>query len=195
MDQVIGWFLEYGYWILVGGLFLEFLFLPFPGATVMTVAGILSHQGQLDYFVSILLAVTGASLGMLVSYMIGARVGYPFFERYGSKFFMGEKRRLSMQKWFNRFGTKVVFISFFIPGIRHFTGYFSGIVRLKPKMFLLYTVGGSLTWALAYVSLGYFFGQRWREILYFIQIFILPAGLIALLIFLLYYAVRRWFRR
>lgn len=38
MDQVIGWFLEYGYWILIGGLFLEFLFLPFPGATVMTVA-------------------------------------------------------------------------------------------------------------------------------------------------------------
>src|SRR5699024_1490059 len=86
---------------------------------------------------------------MLVSYMIGARVGYPFFERYGSKFFMGEKRRLSMQKWFNRFGTKVVFISFFIPGIRHFTGYFSGIVRLKPKMFLLYSVVWFLSWVLS----------------------------------------------
>src|SRR5699024_5156636 len=131
MEQIIEWFTQYGYWILFIGLFLEFLFLPFPGGTVMTVSGILAQQGELDYKLSIFLATLGTSLGMIATYFIGRRVGWPFFEKFGHRMFMGERRRKAAHKWFERFGSKVVFISFFVPGLRHFTGYISGLMKLR----------------------------------------------------------------
>lgn len=164
MDQVIGWFNEYGYWILFMGLFLEFLFMPFPGGTVMAISGILAHQGRLDYLTCILLSVLGTSSGITITYFIGRKLGSPFFEKHGAKFFMGPKRRGAVESWFGRFGNKVVFFSFFIPGIRHFTGYFSGIMKLRFRDFILYTIGGAASWAAVHVSLGYYFGRNWKYV-------------------------------
>lgn len=181
MIQILNWFSEYGYLILFVGLFLELLFLPFPGSSVMIISGILAHQGELNYFLCILIAFLGTSLGMLSTYIIGSSVGYSFFEKYGSKFFMGKKRMDNVQKWFNRFGTKVVFISYFIPGVRHFTGYFSGIVKLKFKVFFFYTLAGAMSWCIFSVSLGYFFGERWEFILQLLKYYGAPIIIICIL--------------
>lgn len=186
MEQIIAWFTEYGYWILFVGLFLEFLFLPFPGGFVMAVSGILSHQGELDFWLCVLLAVSGTTLGMSMTYFIGRLVGWPFIEKHGHRIFMGEKRRQSAQKWFNRFGSKVVFISFFIPGVRHFTGYTSGLMQLRFRVFFFYVVTGALLWVLTFVSLGYFLGERWEELVYLFKIFGLPAIGLGIVIFIIY---------
>lgn len=180
MEQIIEWFTQYGYWILFIGLFLEFLFLPFPGGTVMTVSGILAQQGELDYKLSIFLATLGTSLGMIATYFIGRRVGWPFFEKFGHRMFMGERRRKAAHKWFERFGSKVVFISFFVPGLRHFTGYISGLMKLRFRKFLIYMVSGALLWVVTFVSLGYYFGMRWKEILELTKVFTIPIIVLSL---------------
>jgi len=192
MDQVVDWFHAYGYWILFIGLFLEFLFLPFPGGTVMAISGILAHQGQLTYLLCILLSVFGTSLGMAASYFIGLKLGSPFFDRFGSKLFMGPKRRKAVENWFNRFGNKVVFISFFIPGIRHFTGYFSGMMRLDARVFFIYTIGGATLWATTYVSMGYFFGQKWKYIAQPFHTYTVPLVIGATVILVSYLILKRW---
>lgn len=180
MEQIVYWFSEYGYWILFVGLLLEFLFLPFPGATVMGYAGVLAYQGTLHYALCVLLAGLGTATGMSLTYFIGYKLGAPFFEKYGAKFFMGPARRKSVQVWFNRFGNKIVFISFFVPGIRHFTGYFSGIMKLNVRTFLLFTWTGAFTWVTAYVSLGYILGPKWEEAIELFKANTLPLSLAVL---------------
>lgn len=194
MVQILNWFTEYGYLILFAGLFLELLFLPFPGSSVMIISGILSHQGELNYFLCILIAFLGTSLGMITTYFIGSSVGYSFFEKFGSKIFMGEKRMIQVQKWFNRIGTKVILISYFIPGIRHLTGYFSGIAKLKFRIFLFYTLSGALFWCLFSVSLGYFFGERWDIILHILKYYGIPI-MIALILMYIWWKFRYKKRR
>lgn len=193
MEQVLHWFSEYGYWILLVGLFLEYLFLPFPGATVMGFSGVLSYQGSLKYIWCILLAGLGTSIGMSITYFIGKKLGAPFFEKYGSRFFMGPKRQEKVRAWYQRFGSKIVFISFFIPGIRHFTGYFSGVMKLNIKLFLIYTWTGAFLWVTTYVSLGYFLGPNWEHIVNTFKAYLLPICLIALVIIGLY-VYWQWFR-
>lgn len=193
MDQVVMWFSEYGYFVLAVGLFMEFLFLPFPGGTVMGFSGVLSYQGELIYLFCIFIAGMGTTLGMTATYFIGYKLGAPFFEKHGSKFFIGPKRRETVERWFGRFGSKVVFISFFIPGIRHFTGYFSGIMKLKFRVFLVYNIGGAFSWVTTYVSLGYFLGPRWEEIVQAFAPYLIPltlAGIGLLAIVFLF----RWIR-
>ncbi|MDY0395095.1 hypothetical protein RWE15_12525 [Virgibacillus halophilus] len=79
MDQIISWFADYGYSILFFGLLLEFLFLPFPGGTVMGFSGVLAHKDELIYGLCVLCAGMGASTGMTITYFIGAKLGAPFF--------------------------------------------------------------------------------------------------------------------
>ncbi|TQS76305.1 DedA family protein [Ornithinibacillus gellani] len=187
MEDIVVWFAEYGYFVLGFGLFMEFLFLPFPGGTVMGFSGVLAYQGDLIYIVNILFAGIGTSLGMSATYLIGYKLGAPFFEKHGSKFFLGPKRRQAVQKWYDRFGNKVVFVSFFIPGVRHFTGYFSGIMRLSFPTFIIYTVGGAFAWATTFVSFGYFLGPRWENILHATYPYLLPVSILAVIIAGIYF--------
>jgi membrane protein DedA with SNARE-associated domain len=76
---------HYGYWVLFLALMLELIALPLPGEFIMTYAGLIVYQGKLDWFLSIVVAGTGACVGMTISYWIGYRLGTPFFEKYGSK--------------------------------------------------------------------------------------------------------------
>ncbi len=193
MEQVVSWVSEYGYWILFVGLFLEMLFLPFPGGTTMGFSGVLANQGELSYFVCILLAGVGSSLGMSMAYFIGLKLGAPFFDKYGTRFFMSPSRKRVIHAWFDRFGNKIIFISYFIPGIRHFTGYFSGILKLNRNVFLFYAIGGAFTWAATYVSLGYFFGEKWEEIISAIETYTIPVGIIGITI-IIFYILFKWLR-
>lgn len=187
MEHILDWFTQYGYLILFIGLYLEFLFLPFPGGTVMAVSGILAHQGELDFGFCVFLATSGTSLGMMTTYIIGRKVGWPFFEKYGHRIFMGEKRREVAEKWFERFGSKVVLVSFFIPGVRHFTGYISGLVKLRFRKFFLYMICGAFLWVVTFTSLGYFFGKRWEEIIKLIQLYGLPLLGVGIVVMMIYF--------
>lgn len=191
MDQIISWFADYGYGILFFGLLLEFLFLPFPGGTVMGFSGVLAHQGELMFGICILFSGLGSSMGMVLTYFIGAKLGKPFFEKHGSRFFMGPKRRQVVQNWFQRFGNKIVFISFFVPGIRHFTGYFMGIVQMKAKTFILYTIGGAFSWATLFVSLGYFLGPKWEQIISVYKMYTIPITIGIMVLFILVIYLRK----
>ncbi|MFD2673670.1 DedA family protein [Marinicrinis sediminis] len=186
------WFEEYGYLILFVGLFLEFVFLPFPGELVMGYSGVMSYRGDLNYFVCILLAGLGTSMGMTITYFIGRAVGYPFFEKYGAKFFMGPKQRKKVQKWFNRYGNKLLFISYFLPGIRHFTGYFGGIMSLEFRSFIIYVWSGAFTWVVTYVSLGYLIGPKWERISELITRYALILTWTGGLIAAIYLGVKIW---
>ena len=121
---------QFGYIVLFASLLLELIALPLPGEVLMSYTGFLIYQGNLNWLASILIGGTGASIGMTLSYWIGFKLGKPFFEKYGHRFHMGPDKIEKTSHWFTKHGNKLLVFAYFIPGVRHITGYFSGITRL-----------------------------------------------------------------
>jgi membrane protein DedA with SNARE-associated domain len=117
--------------VLFFALMLELLALPLPGEVLMSYTGFLVFQGHLNWTISVLMAGFGSSVGMTIAYWIGYKLGTPFFDKYGHRFHMGPERIEKTSTWFNMYGNKLLVIAYFIPGVRHITGYFQELLGFR----------------------------------------------------------------
>ena len=184
MHQIEQLFHEYGYFVLFFGLLLEFIALPFPGETTMAFAGYLSYMGKLNWMILIIVAFFGTTIGMTITYFIGHAVGMPFVRKYGKWFFLNTGKIEKTEKWFGKYGNGLIFIGYFIPGVRHFTGYFAGIIRLPFRKFAIYAYTGALFWVIVFIWLGKFFGPQWNRIFKLVEhnALYVAIGVIAILV-------------
>jgi membrane protein DedA with SNARE-associated domain len=115
---------------------------------------------------------------MTISYWIGYSLGRNFFEKHGNKIHMGPERLEKISEWFGKYGNKVIVIAFFIPGIRHITGYFSGITRLSFKTYRKYALIGSFIWVSVFISIGKLLGNHWEAFHGSVKKYFVFAGII-----------------
>ena len=59
---------------------------------------------------------------------------------------------------FNKHGNIVIVVAYFLPGVRHIMGYFSGITKIDAKRFHICSTVGGIFWVLTFISLGYILG-------------------------------------
>ncbi|MCE5293059.1 MAG: DedA family protein [Chlamydiales bacterium] len=157
------WLLEYGGIALFFLLALEIIALPIPGEPLMILTGVLMSQGDLAITPTILAAYLGAAAGITVSYAIGRTAGSYLLVGYGPKIGITETRLAKVNGWFSRFGKWTLVIGYFVPGIRHFTGFTAGMTQLDLRQFMLFAYGGAFSWISIFLGLGYFFGDYWMN--------------------------------
>jgi membrane protein DedA with SNARE-associated domain len=161
-------FEQYGYLVLFLGLFAESLALPFPGELAMAISGHMNNLGSFSIPYIIFYSYFGAIVGTTFTYYLGYKLGTPFFEKYGRYFFLSQVRLVKITEWFDKYGDKLILVSYFIPGLRHFTGYVSGILRVRLRTFFFYNYIGGFLWVLTYVMIGKVFGQNIEKLLHII---------------------------
>lgn len=191
MGFLTTWLEHYGYLVLFCALFLEMLALPFPGEVLMSYSGLLIFQGKLNWIVAIFSAFVGVSTGVTLSYWLGFRLGTPFFNKYGTRFHLGPDRLQNISNWFQKYGNKLLIIAFFIPGVRHFTGYFAGITRIPFRTYAWCSYIGAFIWVTVFISFGKVLGPQWEQYHHTINRYFIYIGIIAALILLMFYLVRR----
>jgi membrane protein DedA with SNARE-associated domain len=175
MDWITNLYEQYGYWVLFTGLCTESLALPFPGELAMAFSGHMVYLGKFNLGFVLLCAFLGATLGTTITYFLGKKLGLPFFEKYGKFFFMHPKTLLKLKKWFGKYGNKLLLVSYFIPGLRHFTGYFSGILGIRLRTFLFFNHLGAFLWIFTYVMLGNIFGAQLEQVVHLISAYFIKA--------------------
>ena len=158
MDMLFKLLAEHVYLILFVSLILEFAALPLPGETMMVVAGIMAYNNHGSYIGMIVASALGTVLGMQFSYEVGRRLGTKAVDKYGSYIGLTPYRMTKAADFFNRFGNIVIVIAYFLPGVRHILGYFSGISRINAKRFHVYSTVGGILWVVVFITLGYVLG-------------------------------------
>jgi membrane-associated phospholipid phosphatase len=128
---------------------------------------------------------------MTLSYGIGYKLGPPFFEKYGARFHFGPERFKKTSQWFERYGNKVLIIAYFIPGIRHITGYFYGVSRMPFLTYIIYAYSGAFLWTGTFITLGKLLGPKWEVYHKLITRYLIIAGVIALLAFIVIYLYKK----
>ncbi|WP_223066999.1 DedA family protein [Paenibacillus caui] len=190
-------FEDHGYFVIWIGLLLEFIALPFPGETTMAYAGFLSYKGLLNWQALILFAFLGTTMGMTTTYWIGRKAGLPFIRKFGKWFFLPPHKFDKTKYWFDKYGSGLIFIGYFIPGVRHITGYFSGMITLPFRKFMLYAYSGALVWTALFVGIGKIFGPQWKYMFHLAATYSLIASLCiaALIALVVLYRYRHTLRR
>ena len=158
MEMLFKLLAEHVYLILFVSLILEFAALPLPGETMMVVAGILAYNNHGSYIGMIVASALGTVSGMQFSYEVGRRLGTKAVDKYGSYIGLTPYRMTKAAEFFNRFGNIVIVIAYFLPGVRHILGYFSGISRINAKRFHVYSTVGGILWVVVFITLGYVLG-------------------------------------
>ncbi len=162
---------HYGYIGLIIALILGIIGLPIPDEILLTYVGYIVSQGKMSYFPTILCTFIGATVGISISYLLGSKLGSPFLEKFGPKLHLTEKRMNTSKRLFHKFGPYLLFIGYFIPGVRHITAYLAGINSLPYKRFVLYAYSGALLWGFTFITLGKKLGDHWVEVEHYISIY------------------------
>ncbi|MFE5321707.1 DedA family protein [Paenibacillus sp. NPDC056579] len=163
-------FHEYGYLVLLIGLPLDFIALPIPpGNSTLTYTGFLAFKDVLHGLSAIAMALAGSIIGVTITYVIGYKAGMPVIERYGHWLFLKPELLEKTRRYYDKYGDRLLLVSFFIPGVRQFIGYFIGIIRVPYRKVLLYAYTGVSLWVIAFFSIGYFFGEQWQHMFSIIE--------------------------
>jgi membrane-associated protein len=150
---------NYGYWAVFGGILLENLGIPLPGETVTVVGGFLAGSEELNYWLVLSSAITGAVIGGTCGYWIGRYAGWPFLLRLGRLFRISQERLLEVKDQFSQNAAKAVFFGRFIALLRIFAGPLAGIAEMSYGKFFLYNLAGATVWAFVMVTLAFFVGR------------------------------------
>lgn len=159
------WLTQYGSFSLFILLALGIFALPIPDETLMIFAGILMAHQKLSPIATVIAAIAGAGCGITISYTIGRTAGVFVIRKYGHWVRITEAKMQRVHLWFERIGCWALLIGYFVPGIRHMTGYAAGITALRYRQFALFSYTGATLWASLFLSIGYFLGDRWESIL------------------------------
>ena len=158
MDFIFKMLAEHVYIILFISLILEFAALPLPGETMMVAAGVIAYNGYGNYYGMLIASALGTIIGMQFSYEIGKRLGTKAINKFGKYIGLTEERMNKASEIFNKHGNIVIIVAYFLPGVRHIMGYFSGITKIDVKRFHIYSTVGGVFWVLTFISLGYILG-------------------------------------
>lgn len=150
---------QYGYWAIFLGILLENLGLPIPGETVTLVGGFLAGSDELNYWLVLSVAVTGAVIGANCGYWIGKLGGWPFLLRIGRIFRVSEERLLNIKEQFSQNAAKAVFFGRFFALLRIFAAPLAGIAEMPFGKFFIYNLAGATVWASLMVTLAFFAGK------------------------------------
>ena len=151
---------QYGLWVVFAVVFLEVAGLPFiPGETALIAAAALASQGHGSIVAIIVLAVAAAVSGAVLAYLVGRRWGrelltrWRWFERVTHE---GVERS---QAFFDRHGSKAVFIGRFVPVLRATLGWMAGVGKMPFAGFLLWNVLGAVLWGCGVGLIAYYLGE------------------------------------
>ncbi|MBY6088661.1 DedA family protein [Priestia flexa] len=71
-------------------------------------------------------------------------MGHPLLIWLGEWFGFSLKWSNKAEHWIRKYGSPAIIVSYFIPGMRHVTGYFCGISHMSLKSYMLYAYVFSL---------------------------------------------------
>ena len=166
MEQFSALFLDFiaawGYVAVAVLMAAENACIPIPSELILGFAGYLIFAGKMTFVGALTVGMIGGMAGSIFAYVVGARGGRSFVDRYGRYFFIKKSHVDIAQDWFDRYGLKAVFFSRMLPVVRTFISLPAGFARVDMKQFLILTFAGALPWTALILFAGMQLGEGWK---------------------------------
>jgi membrane protein DedA with SNARE-associated domain len=141
---------------------LESMIAPVPSEAVMPFVGFQVADGRWNFWLAILVTSAGSIIGSLASYLMGYYGGRPVILTVGKYLLLNQRDLERTEAFFHRKqGAMTVFISRFIPVVRHFISIPAGMGRMRIGPFLAVTLIGATTWNTFLLICGMKLREHW----------------------------------
>jgi membrane protein DedA with SNARE-associated domain len=135
-----------------------------PGTEpTMLFAGFDVFKGDLSLLGIIIFGVIGDVIGASIAYGIGRFGRMELIERHGNKLHVSPQRLQIAQRWFERWGAPVIFVSRLLPLIRAVFPYAAGVAEMSYLRFVSFAALGSIVWITGLGVLGKAVGSNWEH--------------------------------
>jgi membrane protein DedA with SNARE-associated domain len=152
------------------------LILPFAGFLVSDPTQIEPLTGQpWNYWLVVIFATLGNTIGSLIAYTIGAYGGRPFLERYGKYILIREHEIEVADRFFEKWGPQTAFFSRLLPIVRTFISFPAGVARMDLRKFIVYSTAGAFLWSMLLVWGGTVLGANWVDVRHMLEPFDMRA--------------------
>jgi membrane protein DedA with SNARE-associated domain len=152
---------QLGYWGAAFLMALESMIAPVPSELVMPFVGFLAAEGKFSIPTAIIFTSLGSLIGSLISYYMGLWGGRPLVLKAGRYLFLNHEHLEWTERWFKKNGSWTIFISRFIPVIRHLISIPAGLGCMKVSHFCFFTLAGATLWNSFLLFCGYKLRQNW----------------------------------
>ncbi len=159
IEWIVGTVGAWGYPGIVILMFLESSCFPFPSEIVMIPAGYLAHQGEMNFWIAILMGIIGSWLGALFNYYLAFFLGRPLLLKWGRFFFISEESFEKGERFFQKHGEISTFTGRLIPVVRQYISLPAGLARMNLARFLFWTGLGAGIWMVVLTAIGWFVGK------------------------------------
>ncbi len=159
MNGVFQFVLQHGYSILFAAVFARQIGLPVPANLFVLAAGALAAAGRLAVVPAILLAIVACVIADWCWYEAGRFRGdkiLHFLHQFASDPAVADRRA---KKNFTRFGSPVLVVAKFIPGLDLVAPPMAGTSGTSRPYFLVLETIGAALWASANAIIGYVFSH------------------------------------
>ncbi|MFD1812034.1 DedA family protein [Rhodococcus gannanensis] len=144
---------------------IENLFPPIPSEVILPLAGFAAARGSMSLVEAVVWTTLGSLVGALVLYGISRAIGMDRLSRIVDRMPIVSVEDLQKgEQWFQRHGTKAVFLGRMVPLVRSAISVPAGVARMPIWVFVLYTTLGSLIWNSIFILAGYFLGENWSVV-------------------------------
>lgn len=136
------------------------VFMPFlPGDSLLFAAGVFAHDPSSGLKLDVLLPIVWLApiVGDQSNYFIGHFFGRAIV-RSGRVRSLTPERIARTENLIDKWGPLAVVLGRFLPFIRTFMPFISGISGMKWRRFTPFSVLGGLVWSTVFTLLGFFFG-------------------------------------
>ena len=142
--------------------FVENLFPPIPGDTIIAFGAFLVGTGRLAFFGVYLSTTVGSLLGFMVLFWLGSYLGRKFFIERDLWFFKASYI-IRAEEWFRKYGYFIISLNRFLPGARSVISVAGGISGLRGMRVAVLALLSSALWNLIWLYAGYYLGNNWEE--------------------------------
>jgi membrane protein DedA with SNARE-associated domain len=150
-----------GYWGAAFLMALESMIAPVPSELVMPFVGFLAAEGKFSIPMAIVFTSIGSLVGSLISYYLGLWGGRPLVLKAGRYLFLNHEHLEWTERWFAKNGSWTIFVSRFIPVVRHLISIPAGLGRMNVWSFFIFTLVGATIWNTFLLYCGYKLRQNW----------------------------------
>ena len=193
--QDVPWF-----WVLITGFLItmiENLFPPAPGDSIVVFTGAMASISSESIIPLLLFTTLGSVVGFVLMFLLGKQFDTKII--HSDKFaFISRKAVNKVEDWFKKYGYWLIIANRFIAGTRAVISFFAGMSKLSLRLTTLLSAISALLWNFILIYSGYKFGENWRLINKYLDLYgkiILPILAAIALFFGIRYLYRRYFKK
>jgi membrane protein DedA with SNARE-associated domain len=180
--------------------------LPIPEDISLIAAGYLSRSDEtgfhpvftrfhgLNVHKAFLFCLAAVLAGDTIAFFIGRRFGRRVLASKLARRYFTPRRQLRVRAYFRKFGSKVIVVGRFAPGLRFTIFFTAGTLHVRPAVFFIYNFAAALVSVPVLVYSAWYFGDKIDKVIKYARR--TEHGiLIAIVIAAIIVAIKLWRRR